>query len=600
MAQHPQFLIPTIHRRRGGEITLQMPHWQGCRARLTFLAWRHGVGPRAIVWCLALCCCLIGGRDDRRAWAETGTPALPETSHSYRYPAAEPSAFSLMGLGDSLTHGTMDGTNNATNTLQAYLQRIADSLRQVTTLHFSQPLFDVQQERLQPFQVPTNLGVDGADAFSLEGLSYYKRAGVDESFITSAYLGDRLLPRRLDDKYDKVLYPINVLSRQAVSQLDAAIWHLDRHLAAQDGSKALLMFWVGNNDSSTAALGSGGENPSYFPIPLAQIAPEITPSLRLALQVAWQQGVLSFDAYTPATIERNLTALQDFEEQYAHLLSRLHGAGRLDTGQIELFLLTLPYYSSVGYLFDSDDLEYYLQKLNPSYRVPPTFARVAPAEAPIDDPLRGDRVSLLTFGLMYALLHSGYSVEYVNQVLEIDGQQRDDMVLSEVEQEKIRARIDGFNATIKAAADTHGPYVHVVDIGRYLNDVLTGVTPVTVDGRPFSRKWIRGSSFTFDGVHPGYTGQAFVANFVLGRMNEVLGLNAPLHDLSAVLATDPYVDRDGDGWAPGPGDQGEGLTELLLLFKDPDDADPAAQVQLPHDVWEVISRILLRELVGVP
>jgi hypothetical protein len=493
----------------------------------------------------------------------------------------------------------MDGTNNATNSLQAYLQKIADSLRQVTTLHFSQPLFDVQQERLRPFQVPTNLGVDGADAFSLEGLSYYKRAGVGESFITPAYLGDALLPRRLDDKYDKVLYPINVLSQQAVSQLDATIWHLEQ-TAAEGGGKVLLMFWVGNNDSSTAALGSGGENPSYFPIPLAQISPEITPSLRLALQAAWQQGVLSFDAYTTPTIERNLTALGDFEAQYAHLLARLHGAGRLDTGQIELFLLTLPYYSSVGYLFDSDDLEYYLQKLNPSYRVPPTFARVAPAGAPIDDPLRGDRVSLLTFGLMYALLHSDYPTEYVNQVLEMGGQQRDDMVLSEMEQGLIRARIDGFNATITATAKAYGPHVHLVDIGRYLNDALTGVTPVTVDGRTFSRKWIRGGSFTFDGVHPGYTGQAFVANFVLGRMNEALGLNAPLHDLSAVLATDPYVDRDGDGWAPGPGDQGVGLTELLLLFKDPDDADPAAQVRLPADVWEQISRILLRELAGIP
>jgi hypothetical protein len=174
------------------------------------------------------------------------------------------------------------------------------------------------------------------------------------------------------------------------------------------------------------------------------------------------------------------------------------------------------------------------------------------------------------------------------------------MVLSEMEQGLIRARIDGFNATITATAKAYGPHVHLVDIGRYLNDALTGVTPVTVDGRTFSRKWIRGGSFTFDGVHPGYTGQAFVANFVLGRMNEALGLNAPLHDLSAVLATDPYVDRDGDGWAPGPGDQGVGLTELLLLFKDPDDADPAAQVRLPADVWEQISRILLRELAGIP
>jgi len=209
-------------------------------------------------------------------------------------------------------------------------------------------------------------------------------------------------------------------------------------------------------------------------------------------------------------------------------------------------------------------------------------------------------VSLLTFGLMYALLHSGYPVEYVNQVLEINGQQRDDLVLSEAEQEVIRGRIDGFNATIKATAASRGPHVHLVDIGQYLNDVLTGATPVVVDGRLFSRKWIRGSSLTFDGVHPGYTGQAFLANFVLGRINEALGLQAPLHDLSSILAADPYVDRDGDGWALGREYQATGLTELLFLFKDPHDADPGVQVELPPDVWDLISQILLRELLGIP
>ncbi|MBI4560808.1 MAG: hypothetical protein HY724_02095 [Candidatus Rokubacteria bacterium] len=124
-----------------------------------------------------------------------------------------------MGLGDSLTHGTMDATNNATNTLNAYLQKVADSLAQVTPLLFSQPLFNERGHRLTPFRLPTNLGVDGADAFSLEGLEYYKRAGTDESFITGAYLADELWPWRLKDTSDKVVYPINLLPRQPVSQL---------------------------------------------------------------------------------------------------------------------------------------------------------------------------------------------------------------------------------------------------------------------------------------------------------------------------------------------------------------------------------------------
>jgi hypothetical protein len=494
----------------------------------------------------------------------------------------------------------MDGTNNATNTLHAYLQNVAVSLAQVSPITFSQPLFNVEERRLRPFRVPTNLGVDGADVFSLAGIEYYKRAGVDQSFLTDAYLCDRLLPAFLDDAYDKVLYPINLLARQPVSQIDAAVWHLEPLAQTADGRRALVIFWVGNNDSSTAALGSGGQNPAFLPIPLEQIAPEITPALRTLLRVAEAQGDLSFASYTMATIERNLTELADFVAQYEHVLDRLEADGKLSSGQVEVFLLTLPYYSSIGYLFDSEDLEYYLRQVDPTYSVPPTFKRVAQPGEPITDPLAGDRISLLTFGFMYALLHSGYSVEYVNQVLEVDGQQRDDLVLSESEQGFIRARIDGFNATIKDAANVRGPYVHLVDIGQYLNDVLTGKTLVIVDGRVFSRKWIRGSSFSFDGVHPGYTGQAFVANFVLMHINAALGLNAPLHDLAAILATDPYIDHDEDGWATGPAYTATGLTELLFLFKDPDDHDPAVRPELPADVWTRISQILLGEILGLP
>lgn len=515
----------------------------------------------------------------------------------------------LIGLGDSLTHGTMDGTNNSINTLHAYLQKIAAALGQVTPLTFSQPLFDAQGQRMAPFRVPTNLGVDGADAFSVEGIQYYKRAGVDASFITTDYLCDKLLPGGLEDKYDKVLYPINVLAHQGatppckkpcVSQMDSAIWLLQELAQQSPGSKAAFIFWLGNNESSTAALGLGGSNPTFLPLPLAQIDQELTPALRLLFYLGLKEGDLSFSPYTQANIERNLTEPQDFVDQYEHLLTRLETEGTLRTGQVELFLLTLPYYSSVGYLFDSEDLEYYLRKLNPAYTVPPTFKRVAPPGEPITDFVKGDRISLFTFGMMYALLSTGYSVEYVNEALEIDGQQRDDLVLSEAEQRYIMARIDDFNAAIKSAAAAHGPHVHLVDIGQYMNDALTGKTTVVVGDHVLSRKWVRGSSFTLDGVHPGYIGQALVANFVLARLNEVLGVQAPLYDLSQILPSDPYVDADGDGWAPGPGYQASGLTELLFLFKDPDDADPTVQVQLPPDVWDQISEIFLQELLGIP
>jgi hypothetical protein len=42
------------------------------------------------------------------------------------------------------------------------------------------------------------------------------------------------------------------------------------------------------------------------------------------------------------------------------------------------------------------------------------------------------------------------------------------------------------------------------------------------------------------------------------------------------------------------------LTELLFLFKDPDDHDPAVRPELPADVWTRISQILLGEILGLP
>jgi len=284
-----------------------------------------------------------------------------------------------------------------------------------------------------------------------------------------------------------------------------------------------------------------------------------------------------------------LTALEDFTYQYNHLLIRLKTEGIRSSQQAALFLLTLPYYSSVGYLFDSEDLEYYLKKVNSAYTVPTTFRRVAEPGHAITDFVKGDRVSLFTFGFMYLLLHSGYPVDYVNQVLETGGRQNDGLVLSEEEQQYIMARIDGYNAAIKDRAAQYSPYAHIIDIGQYLNDTLTGKATVTVNNKIINRKWCRGGSFSLDGVHPGYTGHAMIANFVLEQMNELSGVSAPLYDLSEIMQHDPYVDNDGDGWVSGPQSGGTGLTELLFLFKDPDDSDATVQPEIPAAVWTRIS-----------
>jgi hypothetical protein len=136
-------------------------------------------------------------------------------------------------------------------------------------------------------------------------------------------------------------------------------------------------------------------------------------------------------------------------------------------------------------------------------------------------------------------------------------------------------------------------------VGGYLNSGLAGDTPVVVDGRALSRKWSRGSAFSLDGVHPGYTGQSLIANYVLQHANSIFGWNAPTYDLAQVLATDPYVDQDRDGWVPGPDHPSTGITSLLFLLRDPNDTDATQQVQIPADVWDQISAVLLKEALGI-
>jgi hypothetical protein len=502
----------------------------------------------------------------------------------------------LIGVGDSLTHGTMDATINATGTLNAYLQKIADSLGRVTAVDFVQPFFDNNEHRLMFFKVPTNLGVDGADIFSAEGIEYYKRAGVSRSFINPDYLCRRLLPHYLQSTCDKVLYPINLLSHRPVSQIDAAVWLLDQQQPSAARDRVILMYWLGNNDTSTAALGYGAAHPEFWPIPLEQIAAEIKPELSTLLHIAEDLGIISLAPYTLENINRNMTGLQDFVSQYEHLLARLHAEAIRDSESIDVFLLTLPYYCSTGYLFDSDDLEFYLKKINAAYTVPSTFKRVAEPGQPVIEPLKGDRVSLLTFSFMYLLLNSGYSVDYVNQILETDGKQRDGLVLAEEEQRVIMRRIDGFNAAIKDAA-AHDPRVHLIDIGQYLNDVLTNKTTITINRKKFTRKWCRGGGFSMDGVHPGYTGHALIANFILEQLNDTLGFAAPLYDLPGIMQQDPYIDRDGDGWVSGPAYTAPGFTELLFMFKDPDDSNAAVQPDLPVDVWQRISDFFMQKII---
>ncbi len=535
-----------------------------------------------------------------RSWVGLATIlSFAITTTAGAQPAGD-SRWTLYGVGDSLTHGTMDATNNAIHTNAAFLQLVANSMESVVSLRFSQPFFDFEENRLPPYRLPTNFAVDGADIFTIEGLEYFKRVGANQTTVNESYLSEQLLPELLNDNYDRVLYPINLFAGKAVSQVGAAEWSFSLNAAIPFPRNELVVYWIGNNDSSLATLGNGGSNPTFAAIPFRESRSEL-PFLLVAIgELAQRAGEISFAPYTASAIERNLTDTFDFQSQAERTLNRLADAPLAAGTRRDIFVLTLPYYTAVGYLVDSEDLEFYLRKIDPAYTVPPTFARVAPPGQPITDPFAGDRVSLLTFGFMYVLLSTGSTIAEVNAVLEQNGQQQDGLVLSEAESQTIMGRIDEYNLALANQVASMGDRVHLVDTGGFLIDALTGQSPIVVGGKTLSRKWVRGSALSLDGVHPGYTGQAAIANFLLQHINAELGLGAPLHDLDQILTTDPYVDGDGDGFAPGPDHPATATTELLYLLRDPDDANPSAEPVLPANVWSLLSNAILDAVLRTP
>ncbi|MGQ9801994.1 MAG: SGNH/GDSL hydrolase family protein [Candidatus Saccharicenans sp.] len=472
----------------------------------------------------------------------------------------------LLAVGDSLTQGTRDATNNQYHLQNASLQRVANKLSLVLPLKFNQAWLDVNGNRLNPLTVPSNLGVDGEDIFSVEGYEYYKRAGSSSNYISSDYLCDRLQPYLFTDLHDKVLYPINILAGKPVSQIDALIWHLNNRTGP-----AIVIFWVGNNDAALSTLGLGGKNPQYFPIPFDQIKDKLKPLVSYLLNYGKNQGAIAFNPYTAANIEHNLTDTSDFANQLNRLVTRIN----LNRSGVHYFFLTYPYYQEVGYLMGNGDLEYYLGKLG--YSIPESF---------------NGRVSLLTFFCLYALAKEG-EVGRIPVILGNDG-----LVMSSDESATKKSRIDSFNAIISSVNGR--PNVHLVPAGEKLNRAFS--TGLEVNGHLLTRNWGRGGSFSLDGVHPGHTVHAHIANILLEEINKALGLNAPLWDLASVLATDPYFDFDGDGWVAGPNLPASGRTKILYLFKDYQEGSPGSAVidlMTPADVWSLISDALLEEILGI-
>jgi lysophospholipase L1-like esterase len=103
----------------------------------------------------------------------------------------------------------------------------------------------------------------------------------------------------------------------------------------------------------------------------------------------------------------------------------------------------------------------------------------------------------------------------------------DGAVLSAAEVATIRARVQGYNAVIRAVATERN--AAFVDANAELTRLAT--TGVNIGGITYTGAFLTGGIFSYDGVHPNAFGYAYLANLFIEAINDRFGGEIPLVNL---------------------------------------------------------------------
>ena len=245
-------------------------------------------------------------------------------------------------------------------------------------------------------------------------------------------------------------------------------------------------------------------------------------------------AVLDFDHLDAS----QLTPIAEFTADFRQIVQRLKAAGSVP------ILATIPNVTDIAYALDRQDL---IRFLGSDHGLPV-----------------GSYTTVPTMMLVKLGLQNGSVFQDPNYVLDPN------------EIAAIRNRIAAFNQIIRDTAVAEG--LPLAEVNAMFAS-LAAARP-TVFGVQLTSRYL-GGLFSLDGVHPSNFGHALLATAFISAVNAKYGPVVPhfsAAEVSALFATDPFIDKDSDGRVTGRPGAGfiETLGPLLGFSGDSNDAASSA------------------------
>jgi len=314
-----------------------------------------------------------------------------------------------------------------------------------------------------------------------------------------------------NDLLDLLMSPIPDLKKSPVSQLDAALYVASKH----PDQKIIFTLWIGNNDVLWSVINNFGS--------------EITmDKIHAYLSDTSAQHDLE-------TVKNNLT----------HVVNQLK-----DVPNSHVFIATLPYMTRPAFFFSKEDVERLIQFPNPE----------------VTALKEGESIGLGPFLTLAGTgaFSASSSITTANAAI---AQLTDTHILSPNEIAVVDERIDAINTHIKSLQEAGK--VTIVNTFEIFQAVYENT--LEINGHKIYKTFGCGG-FSFDAFHPSNTTHAYLANAFIEEINESLKLSIPLVDVKTIFENDPYQDRDGDHFSPGPGIEIIGALAVQFGLFDCDDS----------------------------